>query len=71
MFDPYHDTESNIPPFLQQLVETQAPPLRLVQQPEDWCHEQLEGCDLSVASARSGGYEVVPAALLRCSPPPL
>jgi hypothetical protein len=71
VFDPYHDTEPNIPSFLQQLVETHAPPLRLVQHPEDWCHEQLEGCDLLRPSARSGGYEVVPAALLRCTPSPL
>ena len=51
VFDPYHDTESNIPSFLQQLVETHTPPLRLVRHPEDWCHEQLEGCDLLLQPA--------------------
>jgi hypothetical protein len=58
VFDPYHDTESNIPPFLHQLVETHAPPLRPVQHPADWCHEQLEACDLLLQPA--------PAAMRLC-----
>jgi hypothetical protein len=38
VFGPYHDVESNIPPFLHRLVESHAPPIRPVHHPADWCH---------------------------------
>jgi hypothetical protein len=55
VFDPYHDTESNIPPRFctswswwrrMRLLS-----LRQVRHPVDWCHEQLEGCDLLLQPA--------------------
>jgi hypothetical protein len=51
VFDPYHDTESNIPSFLHRLVDLHAPPLRSVRHPVDWCHAQLEGFDLLLQPA--------------------
>ena len=42
VFDPFHSSSSIVPDWLTTLVKAAVPPMRHIESPADWCHEQLE-----------------------------
>jgi hypothetical protein len=42
VFDPFHSSSSIVPDWLTTLVKAAVPPMQHIEDPADWCHEQLE-----------------------------
>jgi hypothetical protein len=41
-FDPYHSSSTIVPDWPTNLVKAAVPPMQHIEDPADWCHEQLE-----------------------------